>query len=59
MADLIWLYVLNRTKYVHQCEFGNSQCLGQATQTIDAQSGNAVTWSGGPREMQSALQFLF
>ncbi len=52
--------VLNRTQYGGVgVNLGTPSALGQATSTPDVQSGNAVTGSGGPREMQLALKLLF
>jgi hypothetical protein len=52
--------VLNRTQYAGPgINLGTPSAFGQATSTPDVLSGNSVTGSGGPREAQLALKFIF
>jgi len=52
--------VLNRTQYAGPgLNLGTPSAFGQATSTPDVLSGNSVTGSGGPREAQLALKFIF
>ena len=52
--------VLNRTQYSGVgSNLGSPTTVGVATSTPDVQHGNAVVGSGGPREAQVALKFLW
>ena len=52
--------LLNRTQYAAQgVNLGTPSAFGQATSTPDVAQGNSVVGSGGPREMQLALKFIF
>ena len=52
--------LLNRSQYAGVgTNLGSPSSFGKAAFTPDVGSGTSVTGSGGPREMQLGLKFLF